>query len=72
VRFTLPQLLNQTIFFELVTAVFINTGFLQIRNSKPKYLSKIQFNRKIILPPFLPMFNFTEIRDCQMLNTNYP
>lgn len=50
----------------------MNTGFLQIRNCKPKYLSNIVFNRKVIMPAFLPMFTYTEIRDTQMFNTNYP
>jgi hypothetical protein len=24
------------------------------------------------MPPFLPIFKYTEIRDSQMFNTNYP
>ena len=32
----------------------------------------IIFNGAVILPVVSPMFNYTEIRDSQMLNTNYP
>lgn len=50
----------------------MNNGFLQIRNCKPKLMRNIIFNRRVIMPAFLPMFNYTEIRDTQMFNTNYP
>jgi hypothetical protein len=50
----------------------MNTGFLHIRNSRANVMRDIVFNGTVILPVVSPMFNYTEIRDSQMLNTNYP